>query len=174
MTLNKVDLPQPEGPITPTNSPGATLSETWSTAVRTPSGVSKRLTMSSTIRMAFADAACGAAASIRSKGTAAIVPFPALHLARHGSSVCLAQASAIAHPARRKYEAPRCNAVAGNASDAGQSCSDQQPVAKTPDLDGCGVTSNRWTHHARATVGLSPTPPGMVGRPAGTNFPRRG
>ena len=33
MTLNKVDLPQPDGPMTPRNSPGATLSETWSTAV---------------------------------------------------------------------------------------------------------------------------------------------
>src|SRR5262249_57674565 len=108
MTLNKVDLPQPEGPITPTNSPGATLSETWSTAVRTPSGVSKRLTMSSTIRMAFADAACGVAASIRSKGTAAIVPSPALHLARHGSSVCLAHAPALAHTPPPYPHTPLC------------------------------------------------------------------
>ena len=33
MMLNSVDLPQPDGPITPTNSPGATDSETLSTAV---------------------------------------------------------------------------------------------------------------------------------------------
>src|SRR5215467_5810636 len=51
MMLNRVDLPQPEGPITPTNSPGATESETPSTAVTTPSGVSKRLLILSTTRM---------------------------------------------------------------------------------------------------------------------------
>src|SRR5262249_54495900 len=51
MMLNRVDLPQPEGPITPTNSPGATESETPSTAVTTPSGVSNRLVMLSTTRM---------------------------------------------------------------------------------------------------------------------------
>src|SRR5215467_2844194 len=66
MMLNRVDLPQPDGPITPRNSPGATLSETRSTAVSTPSGVSNRLTMSSTTRMA--DAAFGALASMRSDG----------------------------------------------------------------------------------------------------------
>ena len=33
MMLNSVDLPQPDGPITPRNSPGATVSETLSTAV---------------------------------------------------------------------------------------------------------------------------------------------
>ena len=37
MTLNSVDLPQPDGPITARNSPGATSNEMWSTAVRTPS-----------------------------------------------------------------------------------------------------------------------------------------
>src|SRR5215510_11888173 len=50
MMLNRVDLPQPEGPITPRNSPGATDSETPSTAVMTPSGVSNRLVMLSTTR----------------------------------------------------------------------------------------------------------------------------
>src|SRR5438105_5670304 len=76
MTLNNVDLPQPEGPITPTNSPGAMLSETWSTAVSTPSGVSKRLTISSTTRMGSRRAVFGAFASMRSNGTAGnIVPF---------------------------------------------------------------------------------------------------
>ena len=48
MMLNRVDLPQPDGPITARNSPGATSNEMWSTAVTTPSGVSKCLTMSST------------------------------------------------------------------------------------------------------------------------------
>src|SRR5262249_41338621 len=57
MILNRVDLPQPEGPITPTNSPGATESETPSTAVTTPSGVSNRLVMLSTTRMPLAMAA---------------------------------------------------------------------------------------------------------------------
>ena len=40
MTLNKVDLPQPEGPITERNSPGLTSNETSSTAVIGPSAVS--------------------------------------------------------------------------------------------------------------------------------------
>src|SRR5215475_14121577 len=52
MILKSVDLPQPEGPITPTNSPDATDSETPSTAVTTPSGVSNRLMILSTARMA--------------------------------------------------------------------------------------------------------------------------
>ena len=33
MTLNSVDLPQPDGPITDKNSPGLTLNETSSTAM---------------------------------------------------------------------------------------------------------------------------------------------
>ncbi len=33
MMLNSVDLPQPEGPMTARNSPGATSKEMWSTAV---------------------------------------------------------------------------------------------------------------------------------------------
>src|SRR5215475_4567883 len=50
MILNNVDLPHPEGPITARNSPGRTLSETRSTAISGPSGVSNCLTMSSTTR----------------------------------------------------------------------------------------------------------------------------
>src|SRR4051794_19268146 len=57
MMLNSVDFPQPEGPITDRNSPGATASETWSTAVTLPSAVSKRLTMSTT------SSACGGSAA---------------------------------------------------------------------------------------------------------------
>src|SRR5258708_20313964 len=55
MILNKVDLPQPEGPITARNSPGRTLSETRSIASSGPSGVSNCLTMSSTTRMPPSD-----------------------------------------------------------------------------------------------------------------------
>ena len=54
MMLNSVDLPQPDGPITERNSPGTTSNDTSSTAVRTPSCVSKRLTMFSTTRMGSA------------------------------------------------------------------------------------------------------------------------
>src|ERR1700677_3979 len=52
MMLNKVDLPQPDGPITARNSPGATSNETSSRAVMSPSAVAKRITMSSTTRIA--------------------------------------------------------------------------------------------------------------------------
>src|SRR5882724_5064809 len=52
MILKSVDLPQPEGPMMPTNSPCATDSETPSTAMTAPSGVSNRLVMLSTARMA--------------------------------------------------------------------------------------------------------------------------
>src|ERR1700722_4397555 len=54
MMLNRVDLPQPDGPITARNAPGATVKEMWSTATIGPSGVSKRLETSSTVRMASA------------------------------------------------------------------------------------------------------------------------
>src|SRR5262249_20181203 len=53
MTLNSVDLPHPDGPITDRNSPGLTWKETLSTAVIGPSGVSKRTTISSATRMAL-------------------------------------------------------------------------------------------------------------------------
>src|SRR5262249_23983873 len=52
MTLNSVDLPQPEGPITARNSPARTLSETWSRATSGPSGVSNCLMISSTTKIA--------------------------------------------------------------------------------------------------------------------------
>src|SRR5215831_9865576 len=60
MTLNSVDFPQPEGPITERNSPGRTLSETLSTAVIGPSGVSKRTTIWSATRIGSPDAAAAA------------------------------------------------------------------------------------------------------------------
>src|SRR5215472_4742260 len=81
-------------------------------AVRTPSGVSKRLTISSTVRMAFAGAGFGAPASIRSKGTA-IVPPPALHPARHGSPVCMVQVLAYSTSRALQARSSRCDDVAG-------------------------------------------------------------
>ena len=74
MMLNSVDLPQPDGPITARNSPGATSSETWSTAVRTPSGVSNCLTMSSTTSSG-ADLR-GAAAGIEARHGSRITSSP--------------------------------------------------------------------------------------------------
>src|ERR1041384_3505789 len=61
MMLNKVDLPQPEGPMTARNSPGATSNDMWSTAVRTPSGVANVFDTSSTT-------SSGAAAAARAEG----------------------------------------------------------------------------------------------------------
>src|SRR5580704_677138 len=52
MMLNKVDLPQPDGPITAKNSPGATSNDTLSSAVSSPSAVTKRIAMLSATRMA--------------------------------------------------------------------------------------------------------------------------
>src|ERR1700722_8523108 len=54
MTLKRVDLPQPDGPMTARNSPGATLNDMWSTATIGPSAVSKRFDTSSTTKMASA------------------------------------------------------------------------------------------------------------------------
>src|SRR5207302_7259515 len=66
ITLNRVDFPQPDGPITAKNSPGATVKDTRSIAVSAPSGVSKRLTMSSTTRIGSVDLMRGAASPARS------------------------------------------------------------------------------------------------------------
>src|SRR6266568_9517476 len=74
MILKSVDLPQPEGPITPTNSPGATESETSSTAVIAPSGVSNRLVMLSTARMPLG-AGAGFDAADRTVAAAMLVPW---------------------------------------------------------------------------------------------------
>src|SRR5215510_15807145 len=90
MMLNRVDLPQPEGPITPRNSPGATESETPSTAMTTPSGVSNRLVILSTTRMP-SGAAAGLDAADSTVAAAMLVPWMALiaglagHIAHHGS-----------------------------------------------------------------------------------------
>src|SRR5262245_31437182 len=112
MTLNNVDLPQPEGPITPTNSPGATLSETCSTAVSTPSGVSKRLTISSTTRMGSRRAVFGAFASMRSNGTAGIYrslpPFLVARLANSSRGPRPAYSTSSPRDPRRSAFVRRC------------------------------------------------------------------
>ena len=59
MMLNKVDLPQPDGPITARNSPGATVNDTLSRAVTPSSALPKRMTMSSTTSSAGPVAVCG-------------------------------------------------------------------------------------------------------------------
>src|ERR1700683_2020957 len=59
MMLNKVDLPQPDGPITARNSPGATVNDTLSSAVTPSSALPKRMTMSSTVNNAGPLSACG-------------------------------------------------------------------------------------------------------------------
>src|SRR5215510_5394638 len=112
MMLNRVDLPQPEGPITPRNSPGATESETPSTAVTTPSGVSNRLVMLSTTRMP-SGAAAGLDTADNTGAAAMLVPgVPPRwgsrgHIAHHGS---LAQ--------RAAWTKRRCRALNLQASSA--------------------------------------------------------
>src|SRR5580704_6022180 len=59
MMLNKVDLPQPDGPITARNSPGATVNDTLSRAVTPSSALPKRMTMFSTTSSAGQLSACG-------------------------------------------------------------------------------------------------------------------
>src|SRR5262249_3459771 len=55
--LNRVDLPQPLGPMTATNSPLATSSETESTAATGPSAVAKDFDTRSIVKARGADAA---------------------------------------------------------------------------------------------------------------------
>src|SRR5713226_9698769 len=61
--LNRVVLPQPEGPMIDTTSPRSTSKETWSTATMSPSGSANRLTRSSTTSTAGATPASGTALS---------------------------------------------------------------------------------------------------------------
>src|SRR6516165_289775 len=56
ITLNSVDLPQPDGPMTERNSPDLTLNDTLSTAVIGPSAVSNCTTTPSATSMASFDA----------------------------------------------------------------------------------------------------------------------
>src|SRR5580700_2794151 len=86
MMLNKVDLPQPDGPITAKNSPGATVNDTLSMAVTPPSAVAKCIAMSSTTRSASAAAACGSGVTrLLVETTAMVGPSCALSVsgARH-------------------------------------------------------------------------------------------
>src|ERR1700740_188898 len=92
MTLNKVDLPQPDGPITARNSPGSTSKETWSGAVLSPPAEAKRIARSSTTRIA--DPACGAAITRSSVETLAI--FGAISGSAPGASHCSGHDGGIA------------------------------------------------------------------------------
>src|SRR5579872_6599432 len=62
MMLKSVDLPQPDGPMTPTNSPCRTSSETVSSACTSPSCVMNRLLRRSTSSSGRAVAAAADAA----------------------------------------------------------------------------------------------------------------
>src|SRR5262249_3035985 len=108
MILKSVALPQPEGPITPTNSPGVTDSDTPSTAVTTPSGVSNDLTMLSTARMAPPAAASGpdGLTVVNAVATAMRLSVPSIpheHGGREGH---------IAYPGLRSHRCPRIKNVA--------------------------------------------------------------
>src|SRR5579862_6874752 len=93
MMLNKVDLPQPDGPITARNSPGATVNDTLSSAVTPSSALPKRMTMSSTARSAGPLSACGSGVTRLAVDTVAMVwPFGVLisgarHRLRHDRGV---------------------------------------------------------------------------------------
>src|SRR5262249_26019261 len=78
ITLNRVDLPQPEGPMTDRNSPGLTPNDPLSTAVIGPSGVSNRTTMSSATRMASFRTASGGIGNLLALSR---------HNGRHGGGV---------------------------------------------------------------------------------------
>src|SRR4029077_17604531 len=93
MMLNKVDLPQPDGPITARNSPGATVNDTLSSAVTPSSAVPKRMTMSSTASSAGPFSACGSGVTRLAVDTVAMVwPFGVLisgarHRLRHDRGI---------------------------------------------------------------------------------------
>src|SRR6478735_7926162 len=155
MTLNKVDLPQPEGPMIPTNSPGATLNETWSTAVSTPSGVSKRLTISSTNRIGCAGAVVATPESTRSNGTvtpAINSPLSATRLSCAARPAGLLRPRPIPHPHQRGHERPRRNYVAGRSGTA-------LPAVNDPAVG-----------RERPARGVNPVPPAAAGSPADTSF----
>src|SRR5580693_8980280 len=79
MMLNKVDLPQPDGPITARNSPGATVNDTLSSAVTPSSALPKRMTMSSTTSSAGPLSTCGSGVTRLAVETVAMVwPFGVL------------------------------------------------------------------------------------------------
>src|SRR4051794_17036795 len=65
ITLNSVVLPAPLGPITPTTSPGPTVSETPSSAVRPPKRTVTPSTSSELIPGRFLEAACALIVGIR-------------------------------------------------------------------------------------------------------------
>src|ERR1700732_1025202 len=93
MMLNRVDLPQPDGPITARNSPGATVNDTLSSAVTPSSALPKRMTMSSTTSRAGPLSVCGSGVTRLAVDTVAMVwPFGVLisgarHRLRHDRGI---------------------------------------------------------------------------------------
>src|ERR1700680_3610896 len=93
MMLNKVDLPQPDGPSTARKSPGATVNDTLSSAVTPSSALPKRMTMSSTTSSAGLLSACGNVVTRLAVDTVAMVwPFGVLisgarHRLRHDRGI---------------------------------------------------------------------------------------
>src|SRR5665213_500880 len=87
MMLNKVDLPQPDGPITARNSPGATSNETLSSATTSPSGVAKRITMSSTTRIAVSAGWTGITRSLVETSAIGRSASGARHGSRHDRGI---------------------------------------------------------------------------------------
>src|SRR5438132_7234276 len=84
--LNKVDLPQPDGPMIDTNSPGAIENDTSSTAAITPSLVTKRLLTrwTSRSRAPREDAASMAAAGDRADSSTIALTAVAPNLSKRG------------------------------------------------------------------------------------------
>src|ERR1700724_3163565 len=93
MMLNKVDLPQPDGPITARNSPGATVNDTLSSAGTPSSALPKRMTMSSTTSSAGPLSACGSGVTRLAVDTVSMFwPFGVLisgarHRLRHDGGI---------------------------------------------------------------------------------------
>src|SRR5580692_4127285 len=93
MMLNKVDLPQPDGPITARNSPGATVNDTLSSAVTPSSALPKRMIIFSTTSSAGPLSACGSGMTRLLVDTAAMAwPFGVLisgarHRLRHDRGI---------------------------------------------------------------------------------------
>src|SRR3984885_12465627 len=85
--FNKVDLPQPDGPITAKNSPGATSNVTLSSAVRPSSAAPKRIVMASTARIGGAAACTGIARSLVETTATGSSASGACHRRGHGGGI---------------------------------------------------------------------------------------
>src|SRR5262249_46664847 len=113
--LNSVDLPQPDGPITARNSPGATVKEMRSTATSGPSGVSKRFDTSPTTRIGSAAAAAASTRAVEAEGVTGKASPPLLrHRPRRRAiqySVTAQLRRSAHHAARRVLDCPLSRAM---------------------------------------------------------------